>query len=1024
MNALKPGQQLGPYQIIQQIGKGGMATVYKAYHPSMDRYVALKVVSDQLIENTDMLKRFQQEARLIAKLEHPHILPVHDYGETDGVPYMVMRFLEAGTLKDRLTAGPLSLPEIDRIFSQLADALHYAHENGVIHRDIKPSNAMLDKRGDIFLTDFGIAKLLESSAHMTATGAITGTPAYMSPEQAQGQKADQRSDVYSLGIVLYEMLVGRVPFEAETPLAVIFKQIQEPPPPLSVVRPDLPVEIEPVLLRALSKSREYRYASMEEFLAAWKLVYESLGKGIPAPAPNPAIDLDSTFRPRASAPALPAAPETLIAPPVTPIPAAPAAQATAISSKAAPAPQPEPAQKASPATGRRIPWKMVSIGLVVALFGCAALTAFFIIRPRLTARPNNQRSTETNLPATPTREILIAEVTPTGMVALAAPPAESKWQSWMGGNSYYGLALLNGQVYGSGAGGVAVWDVENGTSTKISSKDGLPDSWAPTIYTDPQDQTIWVGTSSGLAHLENGVVTATYTSNNGLDSDYVSAIVRRGDMLVVGTTYCGVSGCGLQEFNGKTWQPVANFPSMEEPDEEHINYSIHALLVDGDSRLWAATSGGLALLDSDGDWNVFKPSSGLPDIRALSLAMDANGDVWVGTGVGGVAKFNPDSWAFEQVLNLNDQSVYDVHGLAFDADGNLWAAGYGLARYNPETEKLDTFNADNGTMPGSNAYSLAVDDNTVFIGTEGYGLMRYNGEFSIWTEPNVLSYASFKHIQPGPDGSIYAVELYMNGTDVFNPTTGTWQWYNGPDGGVPMALDVEGTLWLGGYNGLWEILNGDTTHFDTRLGLPSKDIYQVQVAEDGTIYTINGEGLTILKDGKVQKSFAPGDSGFCETPLSLIYLAPDQNLYAAANDGRMVGKYSPDTQSWTWLDLPQLLEVSPQPITSVTQAPRGLVVGTLGNGLYRFRDGKWENIQSTDPDVQLPNDYINCLETAPDGALWFCAGDAGVVRYDGVNWNFYTQEDGLADNIVNDIYFAPDGSTWFATNSGITRLEP
>ncbi|MEK6574150.1 MAG: serine/threonine-protein kinase, partial [Chloroflexota bacterium] len=218
MDNVQPGQQLGPYRIINQIGQGGMATVYKAYHAAMDRYVAVKVLPRQLAESKEFMGRFQQEARTIANLEHPHILPVHDFGESGGITYFVMRFLDTGTLKERIAAGSLSLAEVDRLFTQLADALGYAHQRGVVHRDIKPSNVLVDARGDVFLTDFGIAKLMEGAAQFTATGAITGTPAYMSPEQARGEKLDQRSDIYSLGIVLYEMVTGRVPFEAETPL--------------------------------------------------------------------------------------------------------------------------------------------------------------------------------------------------------------------------------------------------------------------------------------------------------------------------------------------------------------------------------------------------------------------------------------------------------------------------------------------------------------------------------------------------------------------------------------------------------------------------------------------------------------------------------------------------------------------------------------------------------------------------------------------------------------------------------------
>ena len=276
MDTIQPGQMLGPYRIINQIGKGGMASVYKAYQPSMDRYVAIKVLPSQLAESREFAARFQQEARFIARLEHPHILPVFDYGESDGVAYFVMRYLEAGTLKDRMEAGrPLPLDEIDRLFTQLTDALSYAHSHGIVHRDLKPANALIDSYGNVFLTDFGIAKLLESaSPRLTQTDAIMGTPAYISPEQAQAQPVDQRSDIYSLGIILYEMVTGGVPFVADTPLAVIFKHISDPLPLPSHVKPDIPAPIEQVILKALSKDPKDRFATAAEFKAAWKRALE------------------------------------------------------------------------------------------------------------------------------------------------------------------------------------------------------------------------------------------------------------------------------------------------------------------------------------------------------------------------------------------------------------------------------------------------------------------------------------------------------------------------------------------------------------------------------------------------------------------------------------------------------------------------------------------------------------------------------------------------------------------------------
>jgi serine/threonine protein kinase len=277
MDTIQPGQMLGPYRIINQVGRGGMATVYKAYQPSVDRYVAVKVLPSQLAESKEFATRFQQEARIIAKLEHPHILPVFDYGESDGVSYFVMRYMEAGTLKEKMIEGrPLPLSDIDRLFTQLAEALSYAHSRGIIHRDLKPANVLIDSHGNVFLTDFGIAKLLESaSPRLTQTDAIMGTPAYISPEQAQGHPVDQRSDIYSLGIILYEMVTGSVPFTAETPLAVLFKHISDPLPPPSLVKPDIPPIIEQVLLKALAKDPRDRFATAAEFVAAWARALQS-----------------------------------------------------------------------------------------------------------------------------------------------------------------------------------------------------------------------------------------------------------------------------------------------------------------------------------------------------------------------------------------------------------------------------------------------------------------------------------------------------------------------------------------------------------------------------------------------------------------------------------------------------------------------------------------------------------------------------------------------------------------------------
>ena len=296
---LLDGNNLGPYRIIKQIGKGGMATIYKAFQPGMDRYVAIKVLPPTLADDEQFVQRFQQEARAISKLEHPRILPVYDYGEQDGVMYIVLRYVDSGTLKDRMAQGRLSLAEVTRIISQVASALEYAHQEGVIHRDVKPANVLLDKNGNVYLMDFGLARIMESSVQLSATGVSVGTPAYMSPEQGKGEKVDSRSDIYSLGVMLYEMVTGQVPYEAETPLAVLIKHISNPLPLPSAVFPEISASVERVILKALAKEPDDRYQTAGELANGLQTAVSSpplQPAPIPQPPPSPKEQLSFVAR--------------------------------------------------------------------------------------------------------------------------------------------------------------------------------------------------------------------------------------------------------------------------------------------------------------------------------------------------------------------------------------------------------------------------------------------------------------------------------------------------------------------------------------------------------------------------------------------------------------------------------------------------------------------------------------------------------------------------------------------------------
>src|SRR5438128_4177645 len=268
LNALVGGS-LGQFRIVERIGAGGMATVFKAYQPNLDRYVAIKVLPAYHARDPIFVKRFVQEARAVAKLVHPNILQIHDFGEQDNITYIVMEYVEGGTLKDRLNVKrALPVPEAVDYMIQAAEGLNCAHNHGIVHRDVKPANMLLRKDGYLLLSDFGIAKILEGTTNLTRVGTGIGTPQYMSPEQGTGQAVDRRSDIYSLGIVFFHCLTGRVPFTTENPLTITVKHLNDPLPFELLRAAGTPPPIEQVVAKMVAKAPQDRYQTTDELIAA------------------------------------------------------------------------------------------------------------------------------------------------------------------------------------------------------------------------------------------------------------------------------------------------------------------------------------------------------------------------------------------------------------------------------------------------------------------------------------------------------------------------------------------------------------------------------------------------------------------------------------------------------------------------------------------------------------------------------------------------------------------------------------
>ncbi len=1010
---LPPGQMLGPYKIINQIGQGGMATVYKAYHASMDRYVALKVLSHQFAFSKEFYNRFQHEARLIARLEHPHILPVYDFGESNGIPYLVMRFLEAGTLKDRLEAGPLPLPEINRIFIQLVEALGYAHENGIIHRDIKPSNAMLDKRGEVFLTDFGIAKLVEGSPQFTATGAITGTPAYMSPEQAQGLKIDQRSDLYSIGIVLYEMITGHVPYEAETPLAVILKQIQEPLPPLSTIRPDIHPAIEAFVLKTLAKTPEERYTNTVELLAAWKQAFqEAISTPVTQAQPKPA-PVSFTPPPKPESPRL--------SQPVQPPAVARASQSQPVF---APPPSPEqpveappvhqsPLERIKSAGGRKnLVLSLASCAGVIVLV-CICAVAFRIIRNR-------------NIPAEPT-----------DVISMAAPPSQTpevgekvggQWTSWTAANSVLTILLRGEEIFAGGEGGVTIWNKRDKTYQHITVQNGLPGPMVTSILSGKENNSYWVSTDEGIGYY-NGSTWTYYSYDQGLDGAYVSDITLVNDTLWAATFYSGFAGGGLNRFNGERWEQIPGFPSLHEddPNQENpgtLSYNVNKIIGDENNHLWVATTAGVGYFDGQ-NWTVFDKNTGLANENITAMRFDSKSRLWLGAADGSVYELNGN--AFDLVSNLSEYGIYTISGIVEDNAGLIWfSASGGVASLNPDNDGWTLYTKERTNFPAYDMTAVVKDENGVlFFGSRNEGLLSYSGEFKAWTVPNSPKYLGYASVFPARNNELWFVKEYGNSQiDILNTANSTWSVPVESDicCPIPLAWSESGDLYSGGYEGLYITTpNHEQTNFGAAQGLPSEFVTAVAFTPDGQTWIGTDLGLAVF-DGKQIINILTSADGLPGNYIHVLKLASDGSLWVGSDKG--VSHRLPSGE-WIYYYAGKTFNESMEMATDIAEAADGaLWVTTGGDGIYRLASDEWKRFSVDDGSLPGSGNYFTSAALAQDGSLWFGAYWEGALRYSNDTWTSYDIQDGLAHPNVTDIYTDPSGAVWFATSGGASRWTP
>ncbi len=673
MVAIADGTNFGSYRIDGELGEGGMATVYRAYQPSLRRTVAIKVIGAHLAGQLDFQARFRREAEVLARLEHPNILPVYDYGEQDGQAYIVYRYVGGGTLRDRLK-GPLPLEAVERLLAPVADALDFAHSQGVVHRDIKPTNILLTEQDVPIVADFGLARLLEAgiaasgsdlTQQLTQAGMGLGTPSYMAPEQAQDSAVDGRADQYALGIVAYQMLTGSVPFVAETPLAVALKHVTEPLPSPRSRNPELSEAIEQALLRALAKDPAGRFADCRTFIRA--LGGHGAASGSLPPASGAAVD-DST--PTATFAALPVAQSAAggVTPPV-------AAATGALAPAAARSERTGELEPIAPATAILVPhrrwrrsWLFGGLAALLLAGGLAGYVARHAVRPALAAPQGIAVDRQGNRYVADSGHERILRVEPGGKVSRLAGSGRAGNADGKGGDARFDVPEA---IAIDAAGNLYVADTDNNRIRKVA-----PDGTVSTLGDAA------AGTPAALSHPEHVAVDAAgnvYVSDR--DDNQIRRIAPNGAV----TIFAGAKDAGYADGTGA----AAQFNKPE------------GLAVDGAGNLYVADlhNNRIRKIAPDGSVSTFAGSgaSGRLDSKGVaaqlsspqSLTSDALGNLYVADNLGYVIrKIAPDG----TVSTLIDAAHLHVglQALAVDADGNL----YGVDAADNRIEKI----APNGAV--------------------------------------------------------------------------------------------------------------------------------------------------------------------------------------------------------------------------------------------------------------------------------------------------------------------------------------
>jgi ligand-binding sensor domain-containing protein/tRNA A-37 threonylcarbamoyl transferase component Bud32 len=988
------GQNLGPYRILDQIGAGGMATVYKAYHAAMDRYVAIKVLPEHLARDPNFRARFQREARTIARLEHRYILPVHDVGEEAGIPYFVMRYTDGGDLGDLIAKKSLSVARAAAITAQVAEALAYAHRQGIIHRDIKPANILIGRDGEPLLTDFGIAKIYEDTLQLTGEGVMVGTPTYMAPEQLQGQPVDPRTDIYALGVVLYQSLTGEPPFVAETPLAVMLMHIHNPLRPPRQRNPAIPEAVERIILRAMAKDPADRFQTAGEMAEELRQALNSLSRPTSVIALPPSDD-----RQAAAAPMVPTAAAS------TPASSTPAAGAPVVapipvsSTPAAGAPVVAPA----PAARRRV--SPIWLGAGVAAITVVVLAALLLRgTPAQGDPPATGQSGGTAAPTAAGPAPGPTIVPRANMTVLTSPAV------------VFDLAVLGDTAWAATAGGLARYSAD-GKARVFTTVDGLPFNGMSSILAAP-DGTIWIGSSGRVARVRpvaDGLgEVRSFADKEGMDIGDVYTFMADTD----GSIWAGGSN-GVRHFDGTKWMP----PSLpaDDPAFKDLNPEVHTLLRDRSGAAWIGLSEGLLRWDGK-RWTRFDDARGVGKIQINRLIQDQAGTIWAAAGGAGLLRYDAAQDRWQKVVVLSDGE--DIHSIVQLAGGRLWASSAdGIAA------------SDDG-----GAHWTAIKAPERYAGWAGPGVVVQDSAGRLWVaagagvsccadsqwheveQPAMLPTTRIGRLAQAPDGKLWAVEQYGGSVAAIDPATVKVEPLADLDARSYAVAFTHDTTWIGTSAGVIRRRSGATLRLTTADGLPSDSIHQL-LATDTTLWIGTDKGLAFydLATDKLAGTVSELDGGIVE----VLFRASNGEIWAGSqrvNDVGLVALGRYDGKAWqVWRAGDAPLPEGSAGVTAISADTQGHVwVAVWNGGVHTWDGASWKNWVEADG---APSS--NVLALAPrDGEMWLGGGEGNVgrlFRWSKDGWS-HVAVDGMTSQ-TNDMRFTADGALWIATSDGLLRIS-